>query len=304
MSPTMFLGRVVLPALGLAVAAGLTWNSVRKFTVQTEAVRTAESSGSAVHSSGRITAEGRVVAYPGAEVTVGTEVLGMIVNMPAFENAAVRKGDLLVELRADDLKASLREAHFRLIEAEAGLRLLQARFQLDRIFPATASARAPQTADFRAEEQAAAVARRDAAKETVERLDAEAVKYRITAPIGGTVISRHVDPGETITPGSPILTIVDLSRLRVEAEVDEYDIAGIVPSAQATITAEGYASAGWRGEVEEVPEAVVGRQTRPDDPGRPTDTRVLRVKVAFREPNPLKLGQHVEVEIARGGKNP
>jgi HlyD family secretion protein len=301
MSPTMFLGRVVLPALGLAVAAGLTMNSVRKFTVQTEAVRRVESSGSAVHSSGRITAEGRVVAYPGAEVTVGTEVLGMIVDMPAFENAAVRKGDLLIELRADDVKASLREAHFRLIEAEASLRLLQARFQLDRIFPATA--RAPQT-DFRAEEQAATVARRDAAKETVERLDAEAVKYRITAPIDGTIISRHADPGETITPGSPLVTIVDLSRLRVEAEVDEYDIAGIVPSAQATITAEGYASAGWRGEVEEVPEAVVGRQTRPDDPGRPTDTRVLRVKLAFREPNPLKLGQHVEVEIARGGKNP
>ena len=306
MSPTMFLGRVVLPALGLAMAAGLTWNSVRKFTVQTEATRSVESSAATSHLSGRITAEGRVVAYPGSEVTVGTEVLGTIVNMPAVENVAVRKGDLLVELRADDVKASLREAHFRLIEAEAGLRLLQARSQLDRIFPATASAtaRAPQAADYRAEEQAAAIARRDAAKATVERLEAEAVKYRITAPIGGTVISRHVDPGETITPGSPILTIVDVSRLRVEAEVDEYDIAGIVPSAQATITAEGYASAGWRGEVDEVPESVVGRQTRPDDPGRPTDTRVLRVKVAFQEPNPLKLGQHVEVEIARGGKNP
>ena len=140
MSPTMFLGRVVLPALGLAMAAGLTWNSVRKFTVQTEATRSVESSAATSHLSGRITAEGRVVAYPGAEVTVGTEVLGTIVNMPAVENVAVRKGDLLVELRADDVKASLREAHFRLIEAEAGLRLLQARSQLDRIFPATARA--------------------------------------------------------------------------------------------------------------------------------------------------------------------
>jgi HlyD family secretion protein len=304
MSPTMFFGRVVLPALGLAVAAGLTWNSVKNTTVPTEAASRVTFSAVAVHSSGRITAEGRVVAYPGAEVTVGTEVLGMIVDMPAFENAAVRKGDLLVELRADDVKASLREAHFRLIEAEAGLRLLRARSQLDRTFPAPTGTKGPQAADYRAEEQAAANARRDAAKATVERLEAEAVKYRITAPIGGTVISRHADLGETITPGSPLVTIVDLSRLRVEAEVDEYDIAGIVRSAQATITAEGYASAGWRGEIEEVPEAVVGRQTRPDDPGRPTDTRVLRVKVAFREPNPLKLGQHVEVEIARGGKRP
>ena len=112
MSPTMFLGRVVLPVLGLAVAAGLTWNSMSKITAQTEAVRRVESSGAAVHSSGRITAEGRVVAYPGAEVTVGTEVLGTIINMPALENAAVRKGDLLVELRADDVKASLQGSPF------------------------------------------------------------------------------------------------------------------------------------------------------------------------------------------------
>ncbi len=303
MSPTMFLGRVVLPVLGLAVAAGLTWSSVQKITAQTEAIRRVETSGATVHSTGRITAEGRVVAYPGAEVTVGTEVLGTIVNMPALENAAVRKGDLLVELRADDVKASLRESHFRLIEAEAGLRLLRARSQLDRIFPSP-TGRAPQAADLRAEEQSAAVARRDAAKATVERLEAEAVKYRITAPIAGVVISRHVDPGETITPGSPIVTIVDLSRLRIEAEVDEFDIVGIALSAKATVTAEGYSERGWLGEVEEVPDAVVGRQTRPEDPGRPTDLRVLRVKVAFREPNPLKLGQRVEVEIVRREKKP
>ena len=63
--------------------------------------------------AGRITAEGRVVAYPGAEVTVGTEVLGTIISMPAREKAAVRKGDLLVELRADDVKASLARGPFR-----------------------------------------------------------------------------------------------------------------------------------------------------------------------------------------------
>jgi HlyD family secretion protein len=297
----MLLGRVVLPVLGLTVAAGLTWNSVRKITAQTESIRGVEFSGATVRTSGRIAAEGRVVAYPGADVTVGTEVQGTIIHMPAVENAAVRKGDLLVELRADDVKASLREAHFRLIEAEAGLRLLRARFQLDRIFPAPAS-RTQQTADHRSEEQAAAVAHRDAAKATVERLEAEAVKYRITAPIGGVVVFRHVDPGETVTPGSPLVTIVDLSRLRVEAEVDEFDISSVALSANATIMAEGYSGHGWRGQVEEVPEAVVARQARPDDPGRPADTRVLRVKVAFREPNPLKLGQHVEVEIAGGGK--
>lgn len=303
MSPTMFLGRVVLPTVGLAVAISLSWNSMRKFAAQAESTGMPQPAGAGRQSSGRITAEGRVVAYPGAEVTVGTEVVGTIINMPIRENEVVRKGDLLAELRADDVKASLREAHFRLIEAETGLRLLRARFQLDRIFPST-SVNAPRTADNRAEEEAAAAARRDAAKATVERLEAEAVKYRILSPIGGVVIFRHVDPGETVTPGSPLVTIADLNRLRIEAEVDEFDIAGISLTAKATITAEGYSGRRWDGRIEEVPLAVVSRQVRPDDPGRPADTRVLHVKVAFREANPLKLGQHVEVEIVRGDKKP
>jgi RND family efflux transporter MFP subunit len=232
-------------------------------------------------------------------VTVGTEVLGTIINMPARETVAVRKGDLLVELRSDEIKAALREAHYRLIEAETGVRLLRARYQLDRVFPAL-SAKTPQPADNRLDEHAAAQAHRDAAKAAVDRLEAESAKYRITAPIDGVVIARHAQPGETVTPGSSLATIVDLSRLRVEAEVDEFDIAGFALGAKATITVEGYSGDVWQSKIEEIADAVVPRQTRPDDPGRPADTRVLRVKLTLVEPNHFKLGQHVEVDIFRG----
>jgi HlyD family secretion protein len=299
MSATMFVGRVVLPAIGLVMAVSMTWQSMRAITARTEVTRPGAPTLRAAHSRGRIIAEGRVVAYPGAEVTVGSEVVGTVISMPACEKGAVRKGDLLVELRADDVSASLREAHFRLIEAETGLRLMRARIQLDKILPAL-NGRMPQSADNRLDEHAAALARRDAAKAAVDRFEAEAVKYRIAAPIDGVVTSRQVDPGETVTPGSALVTIVDLTRLRVEAEVDEFDIAGIAPSARATITAEGYNGRHWQGQVEEIADTVVVRQTRPEDPGRPADTRVLRVQVAFRESNALKLGQHVEVDIVRG----
>jgi RND family efflux transporter MFP subunit len=298
----MILGRVVLPALGLALALGLAWNFIKGFSAQVDDRMSAERPRPGDQSPKRIIAEGRVVAYPGGEVTVSTEVLGTIINMPARENVSVRKGDLLVELRSDDVKVSLREAHLRQIEAEAGLRFLRARFQLDQVFSSPA-AKAARGGDHRVEEEAAAVARRDASKATVERLEAEALKYRIVAPISGVVTARHVNSGETVTPGSPLVTIVDLSRLRVEAEVDEFDIPNIADGAKAIITAEGYSDRRWPGQVEEIPATVVSRQTRPDDPGKPADTRVLRVKVAFREANPLKLGQSVEIEIDTPGKN-
>jgi HlyD family secretion protein len=296
MSWTMILGRVVLPTVGLLLAATLTWHSMRNVTVRPEVVPAGRVSPS--QSSGRITAEGRVVAYPGAEVTVGTEVLGTIVNLPVREKAAVHKGDLLVEFRADDVRASLREAHHRLGEAEVSLRVEQIRFQAARLLPAV-TGKAAQPADPRRVSLTTVLAHRDAAKAAVDRLEAEVAKYRILAPIDGVIVARHVDPGETVNVASPLVTIADLTKLRVEAEVDEFDIPGITPQAEATITAEGYAGRRWRGEVEEIADTVVARQTRPEDPGRPADTRVLLVKIAFREPNPLKLGQRVEVEIAK-----
>jgi hypothetical protein len=49
--------------------------------------------------------------------------------------------------------------------------------------------------------------------------------------------------------------------------------------------------------VEEVADAVTLRRLKPQDPSRPTDTRILAVKVAFSEPTPLKLGTTVELKI-------
>jgi RND family efflux transporter MFP subunit len=231
-------------------------------------------------------------------VTLGTEVLGTILRMPAREKAAVRRGELLVQLRDDEVRASLAEARSRLTEAEVGLHLERARAGLDRMLPGLVR-QPPASPEARRETLTAAEARRDAARAAVDRLEAELAKYRILAPIDGVVIARHADPGETVAPAAPLVTVADLTRLRVEAEVDEFDIPRVEAGAPATITAEGYPAPGWPGRVEEIADAVGPRQTRPEDPGRPADTRVLLVRIAFLEKTPLKLGQRVEVEITR-----
>lgn len=53
--------------------------------------------------------------------------------------------------------------------------------------------------------------------------------------------------------------------------------------------------------MEELPDSVMPRRIRPEDPGRPIDARVLPVKIAFAEPTPPKLGQRVEVETRSNG---
>jgi multidrug resistance efflux pump len=140
-------------------------------------------------------------------------------------------------------------------------------------------------------------ARRAAAVATRDRFLALVAKTRIMAPIDGVVIARHVQPGETIESSARIVTIVDLRRLRIEAEVDEYDTNRVALQAPVTITSEGCSTL-WHGSVQEIPDAVVGRRLRPGDPGRPVDARVLPVKIALDSPAELKLGQRVEIEIA------
>ena len=229
MSATMFLGRVVLPGAGLIVAAVLAWQSVRDIAGRTAPAPRSGPAARSAHSSGWIMAEGRVVAYPGAQITVATEVLGTITKMAVRDKAAIHKGDLLVELRSDEVKAALREAHHRLTEAEVALRLEQTRSRLDRILPVV-TGKEPQPPETRRELLVAALARRDAAKAAVDRVDAEIAKYQIVAPIDGVVIARYANFGETVTPASPLVTIADLNRLRIEAEVDEFDIASMFPA--------------------------------------------------------------------------
>jgi HlyD family secretion protein len=111
------------------------------------------------------------------------------------------------------------------------------------------------------------------------------------------VLSRLVQPGETVKENSSLIKIADLTRTRVEAEVDEFDTGHIHIGDSVKIRAEGYDGQEWPGKVEEIPDSVVGRQLKPQDPTKPIDTRVLLVKVAFAEKTPLKLGQKVEVGI-------
>jgi len=121
----------------------------------------------------------------------------------------------------------------------------------------------------------------------------------LRSPISGTVLLRHVQPGESVKEQAPIVTIADLNRMRIEAEVDEFDAGRVHLGAEVIVKAEGYDDQQWRGRVEEIPDSVAPRKLKPEDPARPTDTRVLLVKIVLEGKTPLKLGQRVEVEIKR-----
>lgn len=244
----------------------------------------------------RVVAEGRMVAYPGAEVEVSADLSGTLVRFLVKEQDEVRKGQLIAELRADDLRAELAEARARIEEADADIRFADVdAARADRLLAEKVGT--PEAVDRARRNREAAYARRQTALAAVERLEAVLDKTRILAPISGAVVTRSADAGERIEAGTPLVTIANLEKTRVEAEVDEFDAGRIELGAEVKVTAEGFTGQSWKGTVEEIPDAVVPRRLKPNDPGRPSDTRVLRVKIALAEPTPLKLGQRVEIAI-------
>jgi RND family efflux transporter MFP subunit len=286
---------LIFAALGALVFTISTWqfNSLASNRTSKATYVTAH----ATCSAPRIVAEGRVANYPGMSVEISSEIAGLLVRLPIEENQLVEKGALIAELDSEELRASLVEGKASVIELDAEQCLAESetarnqrlaktgaisRQELDRVICALAVIRA----------------RRESATATVARLEARLAKTRITAPFSGVVLHRRVEPGEAIDAYTRLATLADLSRVRIEAEVDEYDAGHVKVGAPVKIAAEGFPGQTWRGVVEEVPSVVVDKGLQPVDPSRPVDVRVLLVKIAFQESTPLKLGQRTEVEIA------
>ncbi|MBI2214451.1 MAG: efflux RND transporter periplasmic adaptor subunit, partial [Acidobacteria bacterium] len=159
-----------------------------------------------------ILAEGRVSAYPGAEVVVGSDAAGSIVTMLVAERDLVRRGQLIAEIRSDDVTAALAEARARVAEAEADIRLFETEAaRAKHLWEEEVGSR--QAYDRALRDIDGAKARRATAEATVGRLAATLDKTRVVAPIDGVIIERSVDRGETVETGDAIVTVANLDRL-------------------------------------------------------------------------------------------
>jgi multidrug resistance efflux pump len=151
--------------------------------------------------------------------------------------------------------------------------------------------------DDASEARSAALAQCKRFAAVVAGLTARVAKARMYAPIAGTVIHRYENVGTTVGVADRLLTIADLTRTRIVAEIDEFDAGRVSVGTPVAVRADSHRAVSWQGVIEEIPAVVVDRRMRPQDPGRPSDARVLLVKIALHEPTPLKLNQRVEVTV-------
>jgi HlyD family secretion protein len=188
-------------------------------------------------------------------IDVGTQVSGIISRIYADFNDHVRRGQMLALLDTIPLYTQVLDAEARLEQDMAQLE--QARLNADRNTPLYEKGLISQEEylpfKFNLQVQQAVVkSSRAALTRAKQNLDYAVIR----SPIQGTVIQRAVEVGQTVAASfnTPTLFVIaqDLSKMEINALVDESDIGQIATGQTARFTVEAYPERTFEGRVRQV----------------------------------------------------
>jgi len=202
-----------------------------------------------------VTATGTV--QPTNEVEISSELSGIVRNVLVDYNSSVTTGQTLAELDTDKLKstvdsskAKLQAAKAKVSEAEATV--LETKLERDRqerlVTKRVGAEQQLETADAAHKRALAAL---ESAKADVAAAAADLAlnetnlsKALIRSPITGVVLSRNVEPGQTVASSlqAPVLFTIaeDLTKMEVQVDVDEADVGNVREGQKATFTVDAY----------------------------------------------------------------
>ncbi len=258
------------------------------------------------------------VKAPGAidartTVKISADVPGRVVHLAVHEGDEVKRGQLLLELdntqygaNVHQTEASLVAARSRAAQSATAWKLAQAQYERSKAL-FERKLLSTQEMDTAENNYATARAEADAAREEVQRLTAALAgaqdvlsKTTYRSPIDGKVVALNIEEGEIVVvgtmnnPGTEILTVADISRMLVKADVDETDVVDVKPGQSAKITVDAMPDTSFTGVVTEVGNSA-SRVTATSGAQGQTN---FQVKVLFHETVPaVRPGMTADVEI-------
>jgi len=197
---------------------------------------------------------------PTKQVNVGSQVSGLIHEVYVQNNDKVTKGQPLAQLDLQLLKAALAQSQAALKVGEAAIAQAKATVEQDK----ATLARDEQVSQLSGGKVPSQVemdtARADYARAVANVASAEAQVAQQTAnvqtsttnlgygtifaPVTGVVLSRQVEPGQTVAAQFNVATLFtiaeDLLRMKIEVKVDEADVGELKEGAPAVFTVDAY----------------------------------------------------------------
>lgn len=205
-----------------------------------------------------VTATGTL--QPTNKVDVGSELSGIIKSVEVDYNDRVKVGQVLARLDTSKLEAqisqakgALEAAKAKVLQGEATVRETQNKLsQLRRVWelserkvPSLIELDGAQASFERAKaDEASAKAAVVQAQASLEAYQTDLAKTVIRSPISGIVLTRSVEPGQTVAASfqAPVLFTLaeDLTQMELHVNVDEADIGKVKEGQRATFTVSAY----------------------------------------------------------------
>lgn len=168
--------------------------------------------------------DGVVEAVRQAELSAQTS--GRVTSVEVDVNDAVVAGQVLLRLTAVEQQAGASAARAQLRAAEAMAAEAAANYARYQALAAKQFVSRLQLDQARAARDAAA-ANRDAARAQLSLAGQQADYTVVRAPFAGVVSARHVEPGESLSPGQPLVSVHAPGALRIEVQVPPSDADAI-----------------------------------------------------------------------------
>jgi len=168
------------------------------------------------------------------QATLSAQTGGRVLELPYDVNDYVPAGAVVVRFTAVEQQSGQRRAQAGLAAAQAAATEAEANYQrIADVFAKKLVARAQldQATAQRDAARAALEAARAAVREAGEQVDYTVIR----APYSGILTQRHVELGETVRPGQPLVSGLSLNQLRVNVEIPQSDMTAVREHARASV---------------------------------------------------------------------
>ncbi|MDB5417914.1 MAG: secretion protein HlyD [Phenylobacterium sp.] len=214
------------------------------------------------------------VAKGRRSVTLTAATTQLIDKVRFSDGQSVRQGAVLVELKTTEQDAGIAQSQAKLVQAEREYQRWKT--LADKGFASHSAVDQYQAGWL-------------SAKADLDAAKARQADRMIRAPFSGVVGLSDVSAGALVSPGAPIVTLDDLSAVRVDFQVPEQSLAQIHEGQTIDASVQAYPGQKIRGRIQHI-------DTRVDE-----RTRAVTARAEF--PNPdrrLKPGMLIRVSISRG----
>ena len=312
---SMKLRSVVVAVVAVAAVAGAYAVYRQRATKAPEAKYRTETLDRGVVSE-TVTATGTISAV--TTVQVGSQVSGIIQSLHADYNSPVKKGQLLAELDPTPFKLQVQQRQADLQQAEVQMRNAEVQFKRsgrlmdEKLVPEADYDTAKATFD-------GMKAQVDQAQAALKQSQTNLSYANIYSPIDGVVVARQYDIGQTVAASfqAPTLFTIaeDLTKMQVQADVDQSDISRIATGQKARFTVDAYPEETFVGTISQIRLNATQNQnvitypviidvSNPDGKLKPKMTADVTVEVAkvsdvLRVPNAAL--RFKPIEVGRAG---